>query len=253
MTDQRSSAGVVVVRRSAGGWRYLLLRVYGYWDFPKGEMEPGENPLETARREVAEETGLRDLQFPWGQEFYETEPYGQGKVARYYLARSGSGRVVLGVNPELGHAEHHEYRWVSAEQAEVLLNARVGGALRWADARIGATEPGDDRARGEGFRSGNLFQGLTCPATGERFEELLGHAKVRIERIVSSSEPETTLYDQSQDEWVLLIEGRAQIELAGEALDLSPGDWLFIPAHTPHRVVSTSPQPRCLWLAVHLL
>ena len=88
---------------------------------------------------------------------------------------------------------------------------------------------------------------------GERFEELLGHAKVRIERIVSSSEPETTLYDQSQDEWVLLIEGRAQIELAGEALDLSPGDWLFIPAHTPHRILSTSPQPRCLWLAVHLL
>ena len=57
MTDQRSSAGVVVVRRSAGGWRYLLLRAYGYWDFPKGEVEPGEDPLEAARRELLDMSG----------------------------------------------------------------------------------------------------------------------------------------------------------------------------------------------------
>jgi len=252
MRNQRLSAGVVVVRRSAGGWRYLLLRVYGYWDFPKGELEAGEDPLETACREVAEETGLRDLRFAWGREFYETEPYGQGKVARYYLARSDSGRVVLGVNPELGHPEHHEYRWVSAEQAEALVNARVVAALRWADVRIGAGGPGDHLTQEAGLLSGSLFQGLTCPATGERFDELLALRKLRIERIVSSSEPEDTLYNQPQDEWVVLLEGRAQVEIAGEPLELHPGDWLFIPAHTPHRVVSTTPQPRCLWLAVHL-
>lgn len=252
MSNQRLSAGVVVVRRSAGGWRYLLLRVYGYWDFPKGEVEAEEDPLETARREVGEETGLDDLRFAWGREFYETEPYGQGKVARYYLARSDSGPVVLGVNPDLGHPEHHEYRWVTAEQAESLVNARVGAALRWADAIIRAGGSSDDPTREAGLPSGNLFEGLTCPATGERFDELLRVGKLRIERIVSSSEPETRLYDQLQDEWVVLLEGRAQVELAGEPLELRPGDWLFIPAHTSHRVVSTSPQPRCLWLAVHL-
>jgi bis(5'-nucleosidyl)-tetraphosphatase len=251
MSDHRLAAGVVVVRRSAGGWRYLLLRVYGYWDFPKGEVEPDEEPLDAACREVAEETGLQDLRFVWGREFYETERYGHGKIARYYLARSDNDRVVLAVNPQLGHPEHHEYRWVSADQAEALLNARVGQALHWARARIAAEAEGDPSSQCPKLLSGNLFEGLTCPATGERFEELLSQGRLRIERIVSSSEPEPTPYDQPQDEWVLLLEGRARIELDGEPLELRPGDWVFIPAHTRHRVLSTSPQPRCLWLAVH--
>jgi len=253
MNNDRLSAGVVVVRRGAGGWRYLLLRVYAYWDFPKGEVEAEEDPLDTAAREVAEETGLRDLRFVWGQDFYETERYGHGKIARYYLARSDGDRVVLSINPQLGHPEHHEYRWVSAEQAEILLNVRVGQALRWAEARIAADAKGAGPSDSAKLLSGNLFQGLTCPATGERFDNLMSHGRLRIERIVSSSEPEATLYDQPQDEWVVLLEGRARIELAGEPLELRPGDWVFIPAHTPHRVLSTSPQPRCLWLAVHWL
>ena len=45
------------------GWRVLLLRVYNYWDCPKGVVEPGEDPLATARREVREETTLDDLDF----------------------------------------------------------------------------------------------------------------------------------------------------------------------------------------------
>ncbi|MFO7859140.1 MAG: NUDIX domain-containing protein, partial [Ectothiorhodospiraceae bacterium] len=52
------SAGVVVVRREAQGWRCLLLRAYQYWDAPKGRVEAGETPLEAARREVREETGI---------------------------------------------------------------------------------------------------------------------------------------------------------------------------------------------------
>lgn len=43
------SAGVIIVRRYDDEWRYLLLRVYNYWDFPKGEVEPGEDPLAAAR------------------------------------------------------------------------------------------------------------------------------------------------------------------------------------------------------------
>jgi len=46
------SAGVVVVRLADDGPRYLLLRVYRYWDFPKGEVAADEDPLATARREV---------------------------------------------------------------------------------------------------------------------------------------------------------------------------------------------------------
>ena len=86
MADRILSAGVVVVRRVDDEWRVLLLRVYNYWDFPKGIVEPGEYPLTTARREVREETGIEDLEFRWGEEFIETEPYAKNKVARYYLA-----------------------------------------------------------------------------------------------------------------------------------------------------------------------
>jgi cupin 2 domain-containing protein len=98
----------------------------------------------------------------------------------------------------------------------------------------------------------NLFAGLRCPTTGEVFDELLRCRNLRIERIVSSPTPEPTLYDQPQDEWVLLIQGAASLEIFSEHVDLAAGDYLFIPAHTPHRVVATSAEPHCVWLAVHL-
>jgi cupin 2 domain-containing protein len=98
----------------------------------------------------------------------------------------------------------------------------------------------------------NLFSNLPELEDGEDFEVLLRRGDLVIERILSSDSPDPTLYDQDQDEWVLLLEGRAILEVAGEAIDLLPGDHLLIPAHTPHRVVATHPEPRCIWLAVHL-
>ena len=98
----------------------------------------------------------------------------------------------------------------------------------------------------------NLFQGLPSPAVGEVFEELLRRRNLVIERIVSSDAPDQALYDQDQDEWVLLVQGQATLELAGDPVDLAPGDHIFIPAHTPHRVLRTSATPPCLWLTVHL-
>ncbi|RCX31247.1 NUDIX domain-containing protein [Thioalbus denitrificans] len=137
------SAGVVVVRRWPDGWRFLLLRAWGNWDFPKGEVEAGEVPLAAARREVAEETGLTELGFRWGEGWFETAPYGRGKVARYYLAEARQGEVTLPLNPGLGRAEHHEYRWVAGDAAGQLLPARLQPALEWARAtlrREGGTE-----------------------------------------------------------------------------------------------------------------
>jgi len=60
---RETSAGGVVFRRGTGGEpHYLLIRdSYQNWGFPKGHLERSEPPLEAARREVAEETGLDDL------------------------------------------------------------------------------------------------------------------------------------------------------------------------------------------------
>jgi len=96
----------------------------------------------------------------------------------------------------------------------------------------------------------NLFEHLLVPATGERFENLLEHESLVIERIVSSAAPEPTSYDQAHDEWVLLVQGEAELEVLGERVSLRPGDYLFLPAHTAHKVLKTS--AGAVWLAVHL-
>ena len=126
------AAGAVIFRRSDRGIRILLLRAYRNWDFPKGLVEPGESELDAAKREVTEETGLADLQYPFGEEYKETLPYSGNKVARYYLAETDAEKIELPVSPELGRPEHHEYRWASFEEAEDLLPPRLAIVLEWA-------------------------------------------------------------------------------------------------------------------------
>jgi 8-oxo-dGTP pyrophosphatase MutT (NUDIX family) len=127
------SSGIVVVRREPDGWKYLLLRAYKNWDFPKGEVEPGEDPLETAKREVTEETGISDLSFRWGHGHKETPPYRGGKkIARYYAAETGTETVILPVNPEIGRPEHVEHRWCSSEELVRLAPERLSGVVEWA-------------------------------------------------------------------------------------------------------------------------
>lgn len=102
-------------------------------------MEPGEVPLQTALREVEEETTLRDLEFPWGEVFIETGPYSRGKIARYYIGTTRQEAVDLPVSPELGRPEHSEYRWVSYGKAMALTTARVRPVVRWASETMAAS------------------------------------------------------------------------------------------------------------------
>ena len=126
------AAGAVVFRRTERGVRLLVLRAYRNWDFPKGLVEAGESEFDAARREVAEETGIAELHFPFDDQYCETLPYALGKVARYYIAETEQPEVGLPVSPELGHPEHHEWRWVSFDEAEDLLPPRLARVLDWA-------------------------------------------------------------------------------------------------------------------------
>jgi len=139
------SAGVIVVRKDGDDWKYLLLRAYRYWDFPKGIVEDGEDPVHAARREVEEETTISSLDFRWGLDYRETGPYNRGKVARYYLAETKTSEVDLPVNPEIGRPEHEEFRWVTYDEARGLVAPRVLEALEWANGLITKGRPGQLR------------------------------------------------------------------------------------------------------------
>ena len=103
---------------------------------------------------------------------------------------------------------------------------------------------------------GNLFDGLpAAPQLDEAFTALLSRPGLRIERIVSTGQatPPDQPYDQTHEEWVLLVSGAARLWLDGTGeRSLRPGDHLLIPARCRHRVTWTSPDGPTVWLAVHL-
>jgi len=95
----------------------------------------------------------------------------------------------------------------------------------------------------------NLYD-YPIPTSGESFTTLLKHKNVKILRIVSSDDIEPTEYCQEEDEWVVLLEGEAEMEIEGERRILKQGESLFLPAHTRHKVLHTT--RGTLWLAVHI-
>ena len=128
---QIRAAGAVVFRRTPSGIKLLVLRAYNNWDFPKGLVEHGEDQLSAAKREVKEETGLTDVEYPFGDEFRETVPYAANKIARYYLAETGEHDIELPISTKLKRPEHHEFRWIGLDEAEDFLPPRLAVILEW--------------------------------------------------------------------------------------------------------------------------
>lgn len=103
--------------------------------------------------------------------------------------------------------------------------------------------------------NGNLLHKIPADLPEELVETLCRSAYVRIERIVSRGHvsPPDCWYDQAQNEFVLLVAGRARLEFADGTppVNLGPGDWLEIPAHKKHRVEWTDPAQDTVWLAMY--
>ena len=105
------------------------------------------------------------------------------------------------------------------------------------------------------LEAGNLLAAIAPPAAAEELTTLLATGNLRIERIVSHGHvtPAGTWYDQDQAEWVLLVQGGAELrfEHASAPRVLRPGDYVHIPPHVRHRVTATDPAVPTVWLAVH--
>jgi cupin 2 domain-containing protein len=102
------------------------------------------------------------------------------------------------------------------------------------------------------IRVNNIFSSVGETSAEEDFATLFQNSSLTIQRIVSYSHasPEGFWYDQDEDEWVLVLRGEANLELAGgEVVEMKEGDYLMIPRHVKHRVGRTSPET--IWLAVH--
>ena len=99
----------------------------------------------------------------------------------------------------------------------------------------------------------NLFSDLPAHAKDEIFTTLLHRPGCRIERIVSNgqSSPEEFWYDQNWDEWVLVLQGSAELDVEGQMVKLVPGDHLQIKAGQKHRVTHTDQNQPTVWLAIH--
>ncbi len=100
----------------------------------------------------------------------------------------------------------------------------------------------------------SLFADVPAAMPEELLHTLLSTPAFRIERIVSwgQASPEGFWYDQESHEWVLLVQGAAKLSFEGkETIDMLPGAYINIPAHTRHRVEWTNPAQPTIWLAIH--
>ena len=100
----------------------------------------------------------------------------------------------------------------------------------------------------------NIYKQIPDNLGEEVFEVLVQSKAVKIERIISKghASPGTGWYDQEQNEWVLVLKGNASISFENETvIDLKEGDYINIPAHRKHRVISTSAITETIWLAIH--
>ena len=102
----------------------------------------------------------------------------------------------------------------------------------------------------------HIFADIPEQLPEELFECILKRENIVIERIVSKGHvtPVGQWYDQIGDEWVILLQGQATLlfEINQRFINLNPGDYLLIPAHTKHRVEWTLPDFNTVWLAIHL-
>ena len=96
----------------------------------------------------------------------------------------------------------------------------------------------------------NIFDLPQLPLPEELTTVLSENENFRIERIISTGQT-SGWYDQSETEFVTLLEGNAIVEFESDRnVTMKKGDTLLIKPHERHRVSFTSTEPPCVWLCI---
>ena len=139
---REKSVGAIIFKKELGKIYYLLLHYHsGHWEFARGHGEEGEREIITARREIEEETGLKNLKIIPGFREYSkfffrrtyNLPEAEKKKAPWifklvvlYLAESKTSDV------KISH-EHKGYAWLPYEEAHKKLMKNAKGVLEKAN------------------------------------------------------------------------------------------------------------------------
>lgn len=117
MIDERSAGAILCsLNVAVGRLEYLLLHhTLGHWDFPKGNIEADEDAMQAARREIYEETGIKEIEFAKSfkekiEYYYKRSDRLVRKRVTFYIAKTKTRQVTLS-------SEHDGYAWKDYEAA----------------------------------------------------------------------------------------------------------------------------------------
>ncbi len=153
---QVTASGAALFRWIDGALHFLAVesRLHrGYWGLVKGRLEAGETVPQAARREIAEEVGLRGVSFLPGfrEEVRYRLPSGDDKLVIYFLAAAGAGEVRLQAE------ELADYRWLPFPEVCELFTFPEAGrvverAVRFLEAGRGGPPAGRESIAGHALR-----------------------------------------------------------------------------------------------------
>ncbi|WP_304543368.1 cupin domain-containing protein [Sulfurimonas microaerophilic] len=98
--------------------------------------------------------------------------------------------------------------------------------------------------------SSKFFDYTLPELDSENFTTLLEHKNVKISRIISNTLKTEQTFLSDKDEWVIVLQGCAKLEMNGSVHKLTKGESLFIPANTEHKLLKT--KKVVIWLAVYI-